>query len=101
MRILPKPTEFSWDKGNIDKNLKKHHVTIIEAEEMFMGEPFITADPAHSTKAEKRFQALGQSKSNRRLFAVFTIRTNKIRVVSVRDMSKKEEQAYEKLKKDS
>lgn len=98
---MPEPVTFLWDEGNINKNLKKHRVTVIETEEMLMGEPFIAADPAHSTKEERRFQALGKTKSNRPLFAAFTIRNNKIRVISIRDMSKGEERVYEKLKKDS
>lgn len=38
--------------------------------------------------------------SSRKLFTVFTIRTNKIRIISVRDMSKKERAIYEYYKKE-
>lgn len=102
MRILPEPIAFQWDQGNIDKNFKKHNVTIQEAEEVFASEPFMTVkDLKHSTRAEKRFQALGQTRTNRRLFVAFTVRDKKIRIISIRDMKKKEEQAYERLEKDS
>jgi uncharacterized DUF497 family protein len=102
MRILPEPIAFQWDGGNIDKNLKKHNVTIQEAEETFASDPFITvADLTHSTKTEKRFQALGKTKTGRKLFIAFTIRDKKIRVISIRDMKKKEKQAYEQLEKHS
>jgi uncharacterized DUF497 family protein len=102
MRILPEPTAFQWDDGSIDKNLKKHNVTIQEAEETFASEPFVTVeDMVHSTKIENRFQALGKSKTGRKLFVAFTIRDKKIRIISIRDMKKKEKQAYERFEKDT
>jgi uncharacterized DUF497 family protein len=102
MRILPEPVAFQWDYGNIDKNFKKHEVTIQEAEELFASEPFVTVeDRRHSTGAEKRFQGLGQTKTSRKLFVAFTIRDKKIRVISIRDMKRKERLAYEQFEKDS
>jgi uncharacterized DUF497 family protein len=83
MQILPDPILFQWDSGNVDKNLKKHNVSIQEAEEFFVNEPLITdEDTQHSTSTEKRFYALGQTKANRKLFVAFTIRDKKIRVIS-------------------
>jgi len=32
MKILPGPVVFEWDRGNFDKNFKKHKVTNEEAE---------------------------------------------------------------------
>jgi len=102
MRILPKPVELLWDKRNFIKNLSKHNVSVQEAEELFVNEPFTVAeDEKHSTDSEKRFRALGKTKTNRKLFTAFTIRDKKIRIISVRAMSKKEEAIYEKLEKDS
>jgi len=46
---------------------------------------------------EKRYLALGSTNSGRCLTIVFTIRKkNLIRVISARDMSRKERKAYEK-----
>ena len=102
MKILPSPLAFVWDEGNLLKNLEKHNVTIQEAEEMFVGEPFtINIDAAHSNTQERRYQALRQTKTNRPLFAAFTIRDRQVRVISIRDMSRKEKVAYEKLKTNS
>ncbi len=42
-----------------------------------------------------------RSNSSRKLLTVFTIRTNKIRIISVRDMSKKERAVYENYKKEN
>lgn len=96
MRILPEPIAFQWDDGNIEKNFKKHNVTVQEAEEVFSSALFMTVeDTKHSTNAEMRYQGLGQTKTNRKLFVAFTIRDRHIRIISIRDMKKKERQAYE------
>jgi len=97
MRIIPDPLSFEWDSGNINKNFNKHQVTNQEAEEIFFNEPLIVAeDQKHSTQ-ESRFQSLGKTNKNRKLFLSFTIRLNKIRIISIRDMNKKEKKIYEKI----
>lgn len=102
MKILPSPLTFIWDEGNLLKNLEKHSVTVQEAEEMFVNEPFtVNVDAAHSTIREKRYQALGQTKASRRLFAAFAVRDRKVRVISIRDMSRKEKAVYEQIKTNS
>src|SRR5438105_72462 len=102
MKILPSPLSFAWDEGNLLKNLKKHNVSIQEAEEMFVNEPStVLPDAVHSTQHENRFYALGKTKANRKLFAAFTIRDKKIRIISIRDMSRKEKTAYEQLEANS
>jgi uncharacterized protein len=97
MRILPEFEGFDWDKGNIEKNLKKHNVTTQEAEELFASTPLIARrDHHHFIQSEERIQALGKTKSGRKLFTAFTLRNHKIRVISIRDMTPQEEQAYER-----
>jgi len=96
MTVLPDPLSFEWDKGNSDKNLKKHNVTNQEAEEVFSNEPLIVLEDARHSKQETRFQALGVTSKRRKLFLSLTIRKNKVRIISVRDMNKKEEMLYEK-----
>lgn len=96
MKILPDPVSFIWDKGNIDKNLKKHGIANKEAENIFENKPiFISKDINHSLKNEKRFQALGKTDNDRLLFISFTVRSDKVRIISARDMSKKEGRVYE------
>lgn len=95
MRIVKSALEFQWDKGNIDKS-KKHNVEDREAEEVFLDEHrFIFKDVVHSEK-EERFRILGKTKEERLLFVVFTRRGKKIRVISARDINKKEVYLYEK-----
>lgn len=95
MKILPRPLEFEWDTGNIDKNWIKHKVTNKEAEEVVENDlKFIIGDFRHSIK-ERRFQLWGKTNNNRKLNIIFTIRNSKVRIISARDMNKKEKKAYE------
>ena len=88
-------TGFQWDKGNRDKNWERHQVSNTECEELFFNAPLIVAEDSLHSRSEERFYALGQTNAERRLFLVFTVRTNLLRVISARDMSKKERKIYE------
>ena len=102
MEIFAKFNGFEWDDSNRNKNREKNRVTWVECEEVFLNQPlYIMPDPLHSD-VEERFYALGRTNSKRLLFLVFTIRKTKIRVISARDMHKKERKLYnEKAQKDS
>lgn len=86
---------FEWDKGNSGKNERKHGVTDREAEEIFFNGPLLIAR-SHKEEKEVRYSALGKTYGSRLLMVVFTIRSNRIRVISARPMSKKERKIYEK-----
>lgn len=101
MKVISEPISFEWDQGNIFKNFKKHNVTNQEAEETFFNQPFIVIEDKNHSSQELRFQSLGRTNNNRKLFLVFTIRINKIRVISIRDMNQKEVKIYEKIKTNS
>lgn len=95
MIVLSEPLRFFWDKGNLDKNLLKHRVTDEECEEVFFDEDKkIYNDILHSGQ-EERYILIGKTKLGRLLFIVFTKRKNKVRVISARDMNKKEWKLYE------
>lgn len=87
---------FDWDEGNIDKNWIKHRVSNSECEEVFFNLPLLLADDTKHSQAEKRYYVLGQTNASRFLFIAFTVRENKIRVISARDMKRKEEKTYAK-----
>lgn len=85
---------FDWDAANTKKNWGKHKVLLVECEQVFFNEPILVQpDYAHSSQ-ENRFIVLGKTDLGRLLFIVFTIRKNKIRVISARDMNKKERSVY-------
>lgn len=87
---------FEWDEHNKNKNFLRHRVTDEECEEMFFDdEKKILKDAVHSSH-EKRYVIIGQTKRKRLLFVVFTIRNGLARVISARDLNKKERHLYEK-----
>jgi uncharacterized DUF497 family protein len=85
---------FDWDKGNA-RNNDKHGVSAGAAEQVFFNRPLLAPDPKHS-QAEPRFHALGQDHTGRLLHLTFTLRDDgsKIRVISARDMHRKERLIY-------
>lgn len=92
--------EFEWDEGNKDKNWRRHKVKYTESEDVFFNNPIIVdIDKSKIFYNEERKIAYGISNDNRLLFIVFTIRGNKIRIISARDMSKKDRGFYEEAKK--
>jgi uncharacterized DUF497 family protein len=102
MDIFDNCEGFEWDEGNSDKNRIKHRVSKIECEQVFFNVPFIIADDEKHSQKENRWYLLGRTDLDRRLFLVFTIRGNLIRVISARSMNKKESEIYDKeLKKNT
>ncbi len=97
MKILPAPLSFEWNKGNIDKNLKKHGVTNKEAENVFENKPLLVSEDREHSKTERRYQALGKTDTDRFIFISFTVRNDSVRIISARDMSRKERRVYEKV----
>jgi len=102
MDILFQVEGFEWDQSNIEKNWEKHRVSYLECEEVFFNQPlWVQEDEIHS-KFEPRYYVLGRSNDGRHLFIVFTIRRNKIRVISARNMSRRERRIYrEQIEKGS
>jgi uncharacterized protein len=93
---LTRITGFDWDDGNARKN-EKHEVSTAESEQVFFNSPLLLlADLKHSDR-ESRFHALGKTDQGRLLHIAFTVREAgaKIRVISARDMHRKERVIYE------
>lgn len=90
---------FDWNDDNVDKNWERHGVTPEEAEDVFFNEPLIVAGDVRHSGREKRYYALGQTAIGRTLFIAFTMRARLIRVISVRDMNRREEEEYRRHEK--
>ena len=92
-----KITGFDWDEGNTRKN-EKHGVSMAEAEQVFFNAPLLVLDDSRHSSPEPRFHALGKTDDTRLLHITFTVRHigEKIRVISTRDMHRKERVIYEK-----
>jgi uncharacterized DUF497 family protein len=88
---------FDWDDGNSRKSADKHDVSQAEAESVFFNDPLIVIEDAKHSEREQRFHALGKTGQNRPLHITFTLRQNgtMVRVISARDMHRKERKAYE------
>jgi uncharacterized DUF497 family protein len=88
---------FDWDAGNARKSTEKHDVTQAEAEQVFFNEPLLMVPDVKHSADELRIHALGRTDDGRPLHIAFTLRANetKIRVISARDMSRKERSYYE------
>lgn len=88
-------TGFDWDGGNLLKNWEKHGVSGAECEQVFFNRPLLAQPDAQHTGSEVRYFVLGQSDAGRKLFLAFTVRKDRIRVISARDMSRKERRRFE------
>jgi len=90
-------TGFDWDAGNSRKNVDKHAVSQSEAEQLFLNIPLVIARDLNHSDDESRLHALGHTDDGRLLHVTFTLRGEKslIRVISARDMSRKEKLRYD------
>jgi uncharacterized DUF497 family protein len=93
--MLARCTGFEWDKYNSEKVKARHGVTSAECEQVFFNLPVIAGEDEKHSETENRFYVLGQTDSGRLLFLVFTVRKDKLRVISARDMNKKERRVYQ------
>lgn len=89
---------FEWDQGNARKNADKHDVSQAEAEQVFFNEPLLVMDDVKHNQIEPRLHAMGKTESGRLLHVTFMLknRGTQIRVISARDMSRKEREYYAK-----
>jgi len=92
--ILADCIGFEWDEGNSDKNWILHQVSRNECEQLFFNAPIVVSDDIFHSQSEKRWFLLGKTDKKRHLFIVFTIRDRLIRIISARDMNKKEKKIY-------
>ena len=83
---------FGWDDGNARKSTDKHEVTQAEAEQVFFNQPLLVVPDQQHSRLEQRYYALGVTDDERRLHISFTLRAagSLIRVISARDMHRKE-----------
>ena len=87
---------FEWDDGNGRKSLDKHGVDQQEAEQVFQDQRLLVLRDEKHSGSEQRLHAYGESAAGRLLLVSFTLRRDgvMIRVISARDMSKRERMRY-------
>ena len=88
---------FDWDSANARKSAEKHDVMQAEAEQVFFNQPLLLLPDSQHSEKEARYHALGKTDVSRLLHVTFTLRVGKtlIRVISARDMHRKEREFYE------
>ena len=88
---------FDWDDGNRWKSAEKHSVSQAEAEQVFADSELLLAEDVKHSEEEARYQALGRTVEGRLLHVTFTLRDKqtRIRVISARNMNRKERASYE------
>ena len=85
---------FEWDEHNTEKIWVKHHVSPTECEQLVFNVPLIVGEDIKHSKQEERYYVLGNTDAERLLFIVFPIRQDRSRVISARDMNRKERKVY-------
>lgn len=87
--------QFEWDPAKARVNLRKHGVPFREAASVFRDPLAITIyDPDHSQE-EDRFIIFGFSGSGRLLMVAHTDCGERIRIISARELTHEEREAYE------
>ena len=91
--------QFVWDAGNQSKSFVKHKVTNQEIEQVFELSDSIRAlgEQVSPEVGEPRFGMLGITKQGRHLFVCFTLRATGLRIISAREMNRKERKLYGEL----
>lgn len=94
---------FDWDEGNARKSVDKHDVSQSEAEQVFFNQPLVVLADEKLSQNEPRYHLLGSTDDRRQLHITFTLRSGDslIRVISARDMHRKERAFYEQSQKKS
>jgi uncharacterized DUF497 family protein len=86
---------FEWDPSKAAANLRKHRVAFPEATSVLQNPLAITIfDPDHSEE-EDRYITIGPSGGGRLLMVAHTDRGTRIRIISARELTRAEREAYE------
>ncbi len=87
-------SEVEWDPAKAERNVGKHDVSFEEAATVFEDPLLITVvDVEHSTD-EDRFITIGLSHQGRLLVVAHAEPMGRIRIISARQVTRREEQFY-------
>ncbi len=86
---------FEWDEAKAAANLVRHRVAFDEAKTVFDDPLYVDFfDPEHSVD-EARYVIIGTSRQGRLLIVSYTERGDAIRLISARELTAAERDAYE------
>lgn len=87
--------KFDWDETKAARNLSNHGVSFEEAKTVFDDSLYVDFyDPDHS-ETEERYLIVGQSCQGRLLIVSYTEREDSLRLISAREVTRSEREAYE------
>lgn len=87
--------EFEWDTTKAVENYRRHGVTFYEATTVF-GDPLaITFPDLDHSEGEDRFITLGISSNGNAIVIAHTDRADRLRLISARRATRREQSAYE------
>ncbi len=73
-------------------------VSPAETEEAFFNRPILVVPDHTHSQREQRYAGLGKTNAGRKLSIIFTVRGILVRVISARDMSRRERRFYEQAR---
>lgn len=86
--------QFEWDNNKERQNQQKHKISFEEAATLWTDPlSLIAPDPSHSSEEERQW-IIGESYRGRILVVVYTLRGEKIRIISARRATKQERDNY-------
>ena len=86
--------QFEWDADKATKNLRKHGVAFQESMTIFDDPEFITVVDGEHSFDEDRYITIGMSNLGRLLMVAHTDLSGRIRIISAREATKREERFY-------
>jgi hypothetical protein len=86
---------FEWDEKKAKANLKNHQVDFEEAASVFRDPLNETIYDLDHSIDEDRYITIGWSNRRRLLMVAFTERGTNIRIISARELTRNEREAYE------
>ena len=87
--------DFGWDIAKATANLRKHRVAFSKATTVLRNKLSITIHDSDHSFDEDRYITIGVSIANRRLMVSHTDRGDRTRIISARELTRKEREAYE------
>lgn len=89
--------DFEWDPDKAASNFAKHGITFHEAATVFDDPLAMTYhDPDHS-QDEDRFITFGQTSTGKSVSVVHVDRDDRTRIISAREMTRRERSQHEQL----
>ncbi|MFN5818475.1 MAG: BrnT family toxin, partial [Pseudanabaena sp.] len=87
--------KYEWDENKATKNLAKHGVSFTEAKTIFDDPMYVDFYDLDHSEDEERYLIVGESNRGRLLIVSYTERRELIRIISAREVTKSEREAYE------